>query len=241
MRPIAEGVYQFPFMGGFVNVFAVVAADGWLVIDAGMNASMTQKVADTLARHSDQPIAHVFITHAHYDHVGGLAHLQTLTNATTYAHQRETAIIRREKPPVFVARPDKPGIRRLLYPLLTANMRQTAERVPPARVDVEVKDGTPIAGQFTVIELPGHAYGHVGLWWAERRLLFGGDVMIHMPLVGLRLPLSVATPDMPEAKRSIGKIAQMQIDTLCLCHGAPIVGRAHERISAFAAKIGADG
>ena len=107
----------------------------------------------------------------------------------------------------------------------------------PARVDVEVKEGDCIGSYFEVVELPGHSYGQSGLWWPEKRLLIGGDVMMYLPIFGLTKPLRPATPDMPLAIQSIQKVAGMQVETLALGHGKPIKGGTHAKIQRFAQKL----
>jgi hypothetical protein len=62
-------------------------------------------------------------------------------------------------------------------------------------------------------------------------------MMMHMPSGRLVLPLASATPDLDGAKRSVRKVADMQIKTLCLGHGKPIIGDAAAAISAFASKL----
>jgi hypothetical protein len=51
---------------------------------------------------------------------------------------------------------------------------------------------------------------------------------------GLSLPVPFGTADMDEAKRSIRKVAELQVATLCLGHGNPLVGTAAAAIGSFA-------
>jgi glyoxylase-like metal-dependent hydrolase (beta-lactamase superfamily II) len=88
-----------------------------------------------------------------------------------------------------------------------------------------------------VIDEPGHSPGQCGFWQAEQRLLIGGDVMMNIPF-GLSLPVAYGTPDMEEAKRSICKVAEMRVETLCLGHGKPLVRMAAPAIRAFVSKLG---
>lgn len=232
MRQIVDNVYTFPFGGGFMNVFLIETESGLMLIDTATSGDHMRQVAETLQKNgrSVNEVKHIFITHAHFDHIGGLAELQKLTNAQTYAHRREAAIIRGEAEIIY-AKPEDLGF----FMRFIQNFMVTSRAVP-ARVDTEVKQGDKIAGEFEVIELPGHAYGHLGLWWPERRILFGGDVVARLPW-GMSLPFAAATPDMPEAKRSVKKIAAMNVETLCICHGKPIVGNASAVLQKFAAKI----
>ncbi|QBD81769.1 hypothetical protein EPA93_39675 [Ktedonosporobacter rubrisoli] len=51
---------------------------------------------------------------------------------------------------------------------------------------------------------------------------------------GLSLMPAYTTPDMDQAKRSVHKIAEMNVDTLCLGHGKPLVRIAAAAIRTFA-------
>ena len=54
-----------------------VRADRWgiVAIDAGTTEATARAAVGALRRHSSQPITHVVLTHAHWDHIGGLAAL----------------------------------------------------------------------------------------------------------------------------------------------------------------------
>jgi len=51
------------------------------------------------------------------------------------------------------------------------------------------------------------------------------------------LPMVAATPDLEQAKHSICKVAEMNVATLCLGHGKPMIGGADVAIRAFADKL----
>jgi glyoxylase-like metal-dependent hydrolase (beta-lactamase superfamily II) len=233
MRKVIDDVYVLPLGGGYFNIFLIDSPDGLVVVDTGISErSAHQLVASmTQAGRSIDDIRHIFITHAHYDHIGGLSYLQNLTNATTYAHQRETAIICGEKSSLWARREDLRGIWRLLHPFIAQDRPTT-----PGRVDVEVKQDAAMFNGLTVVETPGHAYGHLSLYWPERRVVFGGDLVMRLPW-GLSRPLPPATPDMAEAERSIKKVAALDVEVLCVCHGPPITHDAKRALNTLAAKF----
>jgi glyoxylase-like metal-dependent hydrolase (beta-lactamase superfamily II) len=66
---VAQG-YDFADIG-FVSTEAGIVA-----IDAGTTEATAQAALDALRRVSSRPITHVILTHAHWDHVGGLAALR---------------------------------------------------------------------------------------------------------------------------------------------------------------------
>ncbi|MBC8098620.1 MAG: MBL fold metallo-hydrolase [Armatimonadetes bacterium] len=219
MKKVVQNLHVFPFFMGFVNVYLLETPDGLLLVDTGVSAAQMQRVTDDIqaAGHDLSELKHIFITHAHPDHTGGLRDLQKRLPATTqtYAHAHEARVIRGEAP-ILKARPEDVGmVSRLMLRFMPDDLPETA------RVDVEVSDGDTIADMVQVVALPGHSPGHCGLWWEQARILIGGDVVMHAPW-GLVKPLAPATPDMPTAKQSIQKVAQMQPEMVCICHGAPI-------------------
>ena len=59
----------------FADLAFVVTGDGIVAIDAGTTEATARAALDALRRRASQPITHVVLTHAHWDHIGGLAAL----------------------------------------------------------------------------------------------------------------------------------------------------------------------
>jgi hydroxyacylglutathione hydrolase len=83
-------------------------------------------------------------------------------------------------------------------------------------------EGDTVAG-FEVLEVPGHAPGHIALWRERDRVLITGDVLFNRhPLTGrphLREPPLIFTRD-PEANRaSIRRVAALRARLACFGHG----------------------
>lgn len=57
----------------FADIAFVLTADGIVAIDAGTTEPNARAALAALRRVSSQPITHVILTHAHWDHIGGLA------------------------------------------------------------------------------------------------------------------------------------------------------------------------
>ncbi len=234
MQKIAENIYGIFTRGGFLNYYVIANGDTLTVVDIGMSAEDVDRLELELGEHgwSIDNVRYVLITHAHYDHVGGLAELQRRANVHTCAHRLEAPVIRGEQAAAY-ANPAELGFFNRL--MLNSVPRSSAT---PARVDRELTDGDTlddILPGLLAVHLPGHTYGNMGYWLPESRAFIAGDTV--MRFLGLRMPFRMASPDWEEAKLSVKKLAEMDVDILCMTHGKPIIGGAGAQIRALADKL----
>jgi len=152
----------------------------------------------------------VLLTHHDGDHAGGLATLLEHVDAVVATHREEAPYVSGERDPI----------------------KGDGDRYPPAGVDIELADGVrfpTLAGPMTVVATPGHAPGHVSLYFPDGNLLVAGDALVadgDEPLSG---PKAHFTPDMERATESVGTLADLEVDhTLCF-HGG-YVERGSDRI-----------
>jgi hydroxyacylglutathione hydrolase len=154
------------------------------------------------------------LTHAHPDHQGS-------------SH----AICERLQIPLWCGQGDVPametpgGVYDSQAPTLINRLQRrfwTGPAHPVARALIE---GDEVAG-FTVLEVPGHARGHLAYWRESDRVLILGDVlnnvngMIDTP--GLQEPPSIFTPDPARNRRSARRLAALRPQLTCFGHGAPL-------------------
>jgi len=57
----------------FSDLAFILTADGLVAIDAGATPERARAALADLRRHTDAPVRHVILTHAHWDHIGGVS------------------------------------------------------------------------------------------------------------------------------------------------------------------------
>ncbi len=235
MKPLTKNLYGILTLAQFMNSYLLDTGNGLVVIDTGISPKHITKIENGLSEQGWKlsDIKHILITHCHYDHIGGLAYLQTKTNAPTYAHPADIPVIHGKKLPDY-AKPEELGTINRMALKIAMN-----RKFPSARVDVEVRDNQILGDIFpnlTVIHLPGHSDGQIGFWLPDEKLLIGGDVMMHMPF-GMIMPTRLASPDWTAAKKSIKRVAEMGLNALCVGHGRPVMQDAHIKINKLAQRL----
>jgi glyoxylase-like metal-dependent hydrolase (beta-lactamase superfamily II) len=219
----------FPFIYGlrmaYVNAFLLTQAEGLILIDSGLpNRKETILRALSEIRRSPKELKHIAITHHHVDHTGSLAALVEASGADVWVHPLDAPIVRGEKP---VPGPNPKSILgKIVEPVVA---RLPAYRLTPAQVDHEVADGEelPAPGGMKTVHTPGHTAGHVSyLVEGHGTILFAGDAAGNL-FGRLGLPLAMYTEDMAEAKRSLGKLAELEFEAACFGHGGVLKGKAN--------------
>lgn len=129
-----------------------------VIIDPGGN---TDNILARLAHHR-LTLETIALTHAHVDHIGGLAELKEKTGATLYMHRAEEAVYQ-------------------MAPRLGIMFGVSIGELP--KVDVYFKEGdTFTVGSITleVIETPGHTPGGVTFHFKpseNKDILIAGDTL----------------------------------------------------------------
>jgi glyoxylase-like metal-dependent hydrolase (beta-lactamase superfamily II) len=199
------------------NPYLLMDPDGLTLIDAGLPGSH-KKVLRYMAGlgHAPAELKRVVITHADYDHIGGLAALKKATGARVYASPFEAQAMAEGHP----SRPIKP--RRLVTKLMFGLM---AGFFKPARIQVDelLSDGQilPMLGGLRVLETPGHTPGHISLFAPSLGILFCGDSIVSGE-AGLRGSSGANNWDQAKSDESVRKQAALGARIVCSGHG-PVV------------------
>jgi glyoxylase-like metal-dependent hydrolase (beta-lactamase superfamily II) len=174
-----------------------------------------------------EQIQNILITHAHPDHIGGLAALQERVNAHTAIHRLDAPVVTGSQD-IPREKPEKLGF----FGRIIHNLGSRAV-MPPARIDTELNGGevlVDVLPGLEVVHLPGHSYGQCGFWLPDKKLLIGGDVLMNLPW-GIQPPIRAFSPDWDEVFVSIRKVADLAPEILCLGHGAIVRGNIRDKIA----------
>ena len=137
-------------------ILRCLQTDKVAVIDPGWEGTF---IVEYLRQNQLEP-THILLTHAHFDHIGGLFELkQAFPNATLYAHEQSGNIAQQA--------------------LLWA--REKGWEIPAAPiVDQILADGATLFVGNLCLEArytPGHSPDHLSFYLPEEDALFGGDVL----------------------------------------------------------------
>jgi glyoxylase-like metal-dependent hydrolase (beta-lactamase superfamily II) len=236
-REVLAGVQliplPLPLSPGVINVYLVRLAEGYLLIDCGMD---TEPCFQALSRAMEaagvqwQEIREILLTHIHPDHMGLAHRLLQLTGARLWLHERDAEFLgkltqfeRYQTWAEEVLR--QAGVTADLIAQIrhvSDDIRKSFHRLEPDRL---LRGGEKISssvGELEVIWTPGHSPGHVCLYGRERRVLFSGDQMLEYisPNIGWhedRDPLG-------EFLASLDALARLEIDLILPSHGVPFSG-----------------
>ncbi len=196
--PRLEGVWWVEESGMSCNVY--VLDEGRSLVDAGNYYGMLHELSQVF---DISRLERLFLSHCHFDHVGGMGELFDWCSPQVLAHIDTLARINFQGVP-FMKIMDKAG---------------RADQVMLLRGGERLEVGGHL---LEVIPTPGHTLGDVCLYDHRSRLLFSGDTVF--PSTGAETVLADADPqigDMQQLIASLGKLLTYEVDFLLPGHGMP--------------------
>ena len=197
-----EGLHAVRLIGA--NAF-LIADDELTLVDAGHRGSivMLRRYLAHIGRNMSD-IKRIVCTHGHPDHIGGVTEIARATDAQVLMHPADMERLHIKLSEVFKGRP-APGA-------IIAYLTKAPEASPLVDGDV-----IPALGGLQVIHTPGHTPGSICLYSPERRLVIVGDILQRLRGV-VTYPNYVFTDDMSLARRSIARLADLDIETILFSH-----------------------
>ena len=157
---------------GLVAAYLIPETEGWALVETGPSTCREALLAGVAqAGVSPEEVRHVFVTHVHLDHAGGMgAVVDAFPKATFYAH--ELGVPHMVDPARLVA-----SARRAWGTDASDRLWGTIAPVPVQRI-VALRGGErfPIDhGELEVLATPGHARHHLAFFDTALRGIFTGD------------------------------------------------------------------
>jgi glyoxylase-like metal-dependent hydrolase (beta-lactamase superfamily II) len=244
----------FPLPMGIrhVHCYLLPSDDGWTLVDTGLGLPDAAARWEPLLAELDAPVARIVVTHFHPDHAGGGDDARALTGARVHQGARDYEQCER----VW----GSPDWSQRLAGYLSAHglpeevaeeLRHESHTFAPfirfARDPEPLREGDEVDG-WRVLELPGHADGHICL--LRDGVLVAGDHLLGVitPTIGL-YPDSRPDP-LADYQDSLRRTIELAPAVALPGHGEPVLdpaGRAREilehhrlRLDETAAALGAE-
>ncbi len=193
MDELPHGIRRltFPLPLGIrhVHCYLLPGPDGWTLVDTGLGLPAAAERWEPVLAKLDGPVARIVVTHFHPDHAGGGEDAQALTGARAYQGARDYEQCERvwgqkdwsERLTDYLR---GNGLPESLAEELRHEARVFAPFIRFAREPERLVEEDEIDG-WQVLELPGHADGHICL--LGDGVLVAGDHLLEKitPTVGL--------------------------------------------------------
>jgi glyoxylase-like metal-dependent hydrolase (beta-lactamase superfamily II) len=181
--------FPLPLGIGHVHCYLLPGSDGWTLVDTGLGLPDAETRWGPVLEDLHAPVARIVVTHFHPDHVGGGEDAQALTGARVFQGERDyeqcgsvwgTADWSERLAEFLLVH----GLPEAEAEELRNESRLLGPFIRFARSPERLAEGDDVDG-WTVLELPGHADGHICL--LRDGILVAGDHLLSKisPTVGL--------------------------------------------------------
>ncbi|MBE5962155.1 MAG: MBL fold metallo-hydrolase [Lachnospiraceae bacterium] len=200
--------------GGGSNCYLVTENGKSILIDTGMKGKRNAIVKALEGKN----VTLIILTHGHIDHVQNAAYLSKKLNAPVAIHRLDIPLLKDN-----LCRPMKskgfPGN------LVRFFSEQSAKgvKLEDSKPSVFLKDGDslkPYGIDATVIGLPGHTAGSIGILVGKNDFIVG-DALMHM----FTASASLLYEDREQMIQSAKRISKMGSRKIYFGHGAPVANK----------------
>jgi len=192
------------------------------LIDTGMpgSAGTIFDYVKNVIKRQPEDIKTIIITHHHFDHVGSLYKIKNLTGAKVAIHKDDADFINGK------SSHEGPAFLKFMVKLL-----EIIYRSKPVEADIILKDGDQM-GDYRVIHTPGHTQGSICLYNPNNKVIFVGDNLIYDKGV-IKGPGERLIPDSENYKKSMEKLAQLDIEVILCGHSEPVTSDASLKLNEY--------
>lgn len=214
---------------GYVRAFLVEDGSDLTLIDTlGDSHPFLVLAAVRRLGRSITDLKRIWLTHAHFSHLCGLAALKRMSGATVASHEWEAGIIAGERKAERVSIvPKRPLAAYFPFQFAAALGIGTHE---PCEVEEALVDGHE-AGGLTVVHTPGHTPGHLAFWAEKQGVLLAGDAIVTWPEVAAGW--DSFTLDEQARRESLRKLAALSPRQVGVGHGDPLTANAAETVDSL--------
>lgn len=214
--------------------YVIEEESGLFFIDAGMSSSGADIwFALKELRRDMHDVLGCALTHWHNDHSAGSRVLQNEAGCPIYCHADEGAMMVRPVNNSIGGKlsrwiPEE-GPLVLFKGLLNGGPGVRLSSFTP------VIDGEILRDRYRVIATPGHTSGHIAIFDEKTSVLFAGDALAVIKGEVRRMSRPV-TENLEDGARSLNRILELPVETLCPGHREPLV-TARAPLSRFRERI----
>lgn len=216
---------NFEINGTMESIYPVLLSseNEMILIDCGY-PNFLQLIEECASKNTIdlEKLTKLIITHHDFDHMGSAADLKSKypnikilasSKDKNYINGKEKSLRLQQAESVYNDLPDDQKEAALTF-------HKLLESVDNVDVDIILNDGDIFdwCGGMEIVETPGHMPGHISIYLKESKTLIAGDA-----LVILNGKLAIANPqytlDINEAKKSINKLLNYDIQKIICYHG----------------------
>ncbi|MCD6488205.1 MAG: MBL fold metallo-hydrolase [Desulfurococcales archaeon] len=217
---VGGGEYGLSPPGDWCNVYLLNCGEGLVLIDSGTGIGV-EDIIRNIKKEGFDPlnIKYIFLTHSHFDHIGGAHKIQELTGCKVAIHEN--------------------GAKSLGTLDDATLVKYSPLKITAPKVDLKLKGGEKISiGRYVieVIYTPGHTADSICLYIHrhKNKVLFTGDTVFSRGRIGW---FNTPGSDLLAYKRSLEYLLKIKPEAILPGHGPFILSRGHEHVKLLYSKL----